>query len=499
MATFFLKSNLQITSGSIMKNAKSLTILQMNDTHGYIEEHWEQSRNGHELVHFKAGGYARIHSYVSKVRKEKDEAVLFLDGGDTFHGTYSVVLSKGVNLIPMLNLMKPDAMTAHWEFAYGPGHFKKITEQLSYPMLAINCYEKESKELVFPPYLIKKVNGIKVGIVGIASTIIDKVMPEKFSEGIYFTMGNKELPGYIHELKHIQKVDLIVVLSHLGFPQDVKLAEETEGIDILLSAHTHNRMFEPANVNGAIIMQSGCHGSFIGQLDLEITEQKISSWSHRLVTMDESIPPDPEMGKMVKKAMHSHRKYLDEIIGNTATSLDRYQSLECTMDNFLLEAILEKTGAEVAFSNGWRYGAPIPEGPVTMNDLWNIIPVNAPVSTITMTGKEIRDMLEENLEHTFAANPYDQMGGYVKRCLGLNFYVKIENPFGQRIQSIFIKDKPCETEREYQVVFVTSQGVPLKYGTQRTETENKAIEVLVSYLKKHKTIKVPLRGTVIAV
>lgn len=100
------------------------------------------------------------------------------------------------------------------------------------------------------------------------------------------------------------------------------------------------------------------------------------------------------------------------------------------MDDFLFDAIAAAAGTEIAFSNGWRYGAPILPGPITMNDLWNIIPTNPPVSIVEVTGDEIRMMLEENLERTFATDAYAQMGGYVKRCRGLNMYVKIENPPG---------------------------------------------------------------------
>jgi hypothetical protein len=83
--------------------------------------------------------------------------------------------------------------------------------------------------------------------------------------------------------------------------------------------------------------------------------------------------------------------------------------------------------------------------------------------------------------------------------LGLNFYVKIENPPGERIQSLFINEKAVENNRDYTVASVTSQGVPLKYGSQRNKTGNKAIEVLVSYLKRYPLVHAPLRGTVIAV
>lgn len=477
---------------------KELTIIQMNDTHGYLEEHYEHFYKGDELEFIRAGGYARIGGYLNKVRHE-NENVLFLDGGDTFHGTFPVVTTRGQILPDLLNKLKLDGMTAHWEFAYGPKDFLGLLDKINCPMLAINCYDKESDELVFKPYIVKEFDGLRVGIIGIAATIIDKTMPEHFSEGLYFTLGNKELPTYIDELKNQKGVDLIVVLSHLGYPQEVKLAKEVSGIDVLLSAHTHNRIYEPSKVNGAIIIQSGCHGSFLGHLDLSLEDGKIKTYKHKLVVLDKSIPEDPDMKEAVKEKMKPYKKRLSQIVGRTNTDLTRSEVLESTMDNFLLQSLLDYTGAQVAFSNGWRYGAPIPKGEISENDLWNIIPVNPPVSKVMISGKEIWEMMEENLEKTFARDPYDQMGGYVKRCLGINLYFKIENAYGHRIQNLFVNGEEVNLERDYMAVFVTSQGVPKKYGHTREKLDIRAIDVLKEYLKKYETIEAPLRRTIVAI
>lgn len=478
---------------------KEITIIQMNDTHGYLEEHWEHFWDGGFASYIRAGGYPRIASYVNSVRDEKNGDVLLLDGGDTFHGTYPVVNSQGKILPPLLNDLKIDAMTAHWEFAYGPKAFDDLVDSLDYPMLAINCYKKEDDELVYPPYLIKEVGGLKIAIIGIAATIVDKVMPDHFSEGIYFTLGNEELPGYIDKVKNEEDADLVLVLSHLGYPQELKLAEEVDGIDLLLSAHTHNRIYKPARINETIIFQSGCHGSFLGHIDLIVDDKKIVDFKHKLVVLDEEIPEDKAMKEKIDKILASDREYLDRVVGKTNTDLNRYTVLESTMDNFLLKSLLDLTGAQMAFSNGWRYGAPIPKGDITVNDLWNIIPVNPPVSKVKISGKELWDMMEENLERTFAKDPYEQMGGYVKRSMGINLYFKIENPYGERIQRLFVQGRPVEEEKIYDVVFVTSQGVPKKYGHDKEKLDIHAIEALEKYLERHGTVDAELKGSIVAV
>jgi 2',3'-cyclic-nucleotide 2'-phosphodiesterase (5'-nucleotidase family) len=481
--------------------SRNLTIFQLNDSHGYLDLHEEMFWAGDHAVHRKAGGHARIATLLKEARKAQPDSVLAFDCGDTIHGTYAAVKTEGQALVPILNAIRFDAMTAHWEFAYGPDRFQEVVDQLSYPMLADNCYDKETNELVFPPTTICEAAGLRIGVIGIAATIVDKVMPASFSEGIYFTLGNRELPALIEQLRTEERVDLVIVISHLGFPQEMKLAREVKGIDILLSAHTHNRLQAPAVQEDTILIQSGCHGSFLGRLDLEVDGGRILSFDHRLVTVREEIEPDEEVQALVEQALAPHEEELAQVVGQTATPLNRYTILEATMDNFLLQGLLNVTGAQMAFSNGWRYGAPIPPGPITLSDLWDIIPVNPPVSTCKLTGEELWAMMEENLERTFARDPYEQMGGYVKRCMGLNMYFKVENPAGHRICELFVEGEPVEPERVYDVSYVTTQGVPAKYGHERRHLGIHAVEALQHYLEEQgeEPVEAGLRGTVVAV
>jgi 2',3'-cyclic-nucleotide 2'-phosphodiesterase (5'-nucleotidase family) len=325
-------------------------------------------------------------------------------------------------------------------------------------------------------------------------------MPPSFSEGVRFTLGRDELPGCIATLREQESVDLVVVLSHLGFPQDMQLAADVSGIDVLVSGHTHNRLVRPATVGSTLVIQSGCHGSFVGRLDLTLRDGQIVDYRHHLITVDESFAPDPAMQALVDEIMSPHRALLDEVVGETATALNRNTVLESTMDNLLLQSMVHATGAQIAFSNGWRYGAPVPVGPVRVNDLWNIIPVNPPLSLVDLTGEELTLLLEANLGSTFARNPYDQMGGYVKRMVGVKLYAKIENPKGERIQALFVQDEPVQPDRIYPVTFVTYQGVPPQLGSNRRNLEVNAIDALRAYFAaQDRAVEAELRGTVVAV
>ncbi len=483
-----------------MPEEKHLTVLQLNDSHGYLESHHEIFWKSGQTITQEVGGFARIATLFGQIQVEHPNSVLTLDNGDTFHGTYPVVQSKGKAIVPILNAMAFDAMTAHWDFAYGPAEFQSLTHQLEHPMLAVNCFAKDTKTLLFSPGTILERNGLHIGVIGVASNIIDKTMPPSFSEGIYFTLGNEELPNYIKHLREKERVDLIIVLSHLGYPQDLKLASEVDGIDVLLSGHTHNRLNQPVVVNRATIIQSGCHGSFIGRLDLKIVNNHVKTFEHKLIPVEEHIQPNQAIKDMIDRSVSkSQRSMLETVVGQSRSTLTRWRTLESTMDNILLQACLEASNTELGFSNGWRYGAPIPPGDVTMNDLWNIIPDNPPISVCDITGKELWNMMEDNLENTFSRDPYRQIGGYVKRCLGLNIYFRIENPYRKRIQEFFIGGHTLNPSKNYQVCYLTVQGIPAHYGKNHRTLNLKAIDALTGYFKKHSPVSSTLKGTIVPI
>ncbi|MCC7209325.1 MAG: metallophosphoesterase, partial [Anaerolineae bacterium] len=268
-----------------------LTVLQINDVHAYLEPHPELFWAGGGAEYRTAGGYARIAGLFNRIRAERPGRVLAFDGGDTFHGTYAAVQTRGEALVPILNALGLNGMTGHWDFAYGPARLVELASRLNYPMLALNCYRNDTDERLFPAHTVVEAGGLRVGVIGVAAVIIDRTMPPHFSEGIRLTLGKDELPGAIADLREREQVDLVLVVSHLGFSQDVQLAHEVGGIDVLLSAHTHNRVYRPARVNNTLIIQSGSHGAFVGRLDLTVDGRRVTDYRHALITVDESIAP----------------------------------------------------------------------------------------------------------------------------------------------------------------------------------------------------------------
>ena len=271
----------------------------------------------------------------------------------------------------------------------------------------------------------------------------------------------------------------------MDFHRMYDLLSKVSGIDVCLSAHTHNRLYEAVKINDTILIQCGCHGSFLGHLELNIEQNKIVDYDYKLLTINESIDPDEEIENIVAQIMQPFQDLKQEVSGNTKIVLHRYNTIASTMDDLLLSSIKSISNADIAFSNGWRYGVPIPIGPITKWDLFNIIPVNPEVSTVELTGEEIINMLEENLERTFSAEPMKQMGGYIKRCLGISVKMRIENPNNHRIQQIFVGDEPLIKDKIYKSAFVTMQGVPEKFGKNRQNLSVMAVEAIQIYLNNN--------------
>ncbi|MCQ0971944.1 5'-nucleotidase C-terminal domain-containing protein [Paracoccus sp. TK19116] len=252
-----------------------------------------------------------------------------------------------------------------------------------------------------------------------------------------------------------------------------------DGLDVILSGHTHNRLDRPWFVNGALLIQSGCHGSFLGRLDLDLAGRQITAHRHALIAIDDSLPSDPVVDALVQNAVAETSHLHNDIVGHSAELLHRMTCLDAPMDDVLLDAIAAASETQIAFSNGWRYGAPIPPGPVTAHDLACIVPTDPPIETVHLTGAEIVEMMEQNLEATFCADPFGQRGGYVKRFRGLTLNVKLENPPMRRIEMAFGPDGGLlDQDASYRCAFITMQGVPQRFGEDRSQVGVSATEAL---------------------
>lgn len=464
-----------------------LTILQQNDTHGQILSHPELFYHNSSPLFREVGGLPRMAQLVKEIRRRRQN-VLFFDGGDVFHGTAPLVLSKGDAMIPILNQMGLDAwVPGNWDFAYGPTRLQDLVAALQFPTVAANVS-------LFTPYQILEVATLRIGIIGLTYPYVDDTMPPAFSEGLTFILGVNELQQHIDILRHQEHANLIVVLSHMGLPLDVHLASQVSSIDVLLSAHTHDRVTSPIVQNGTIIVQSGASSSFLGELVLNIDKSSpqqamVVDFRYQLHPLfADQVAEDPSVKETVQQAVAPYLQELERVIGSVGTPLHRMTLQQAPMDTLITDAYLAYTGADLAFSHGWRYGVPILPGSVTMWDMYNIIPTNPELFTMEVDGATILHTLEINLEQVYAPNPFQQKGGYVLRSSGLFMAYKPNNPKGHRIEHIEIQGKSLHRNKLYTVAGAGKQLFKNKQDRKMLQTHS--IDVISEYLSKHPALHV---------
>jgi sulfur-oxidizing protein SoxB len=474
-----------------VETTRKLTLVQQNDTHAYMESHWEHFWRNGRPEYRRAGGYARAATVLKRIADETRGACMLVDCGDTIHGTGPASWTEGAVIVPALDALGVALMTpGNWEFGYGPAALRRRASEMAFPLIACNVERADTGELEFAPTDVRELGGVRVGFVGITSPIVAETMPKRFAEGLRFPQPASVLPRWIDRLRRDEGADIVVVVSHYGFPQEVALAREVDGIDIVLSGHTHNRLARPVRVGRTILIQSGFDGAMLGRLDVEVTDGRVSGVRHELVELAESIEPDPEVERVIADQLAPYRERLDEVVGETATALDRMTVLEATSDNLITDACLDLTGAEVAFSHGWRYGAPIVPGPVTAGDLWQLVPTNPEIFTAEMTGDEILAKLEESLEGVYAPSAYNQKGGYLIRVSGANAVVRLNNPKGARVEHLDIAGEPYRADRVYRVAAAGEQDV--RDARSKQPTGVRAVDAMRRYFARHSPVDASL-------
>lgn len=393
------------------------TLIQQNDIHAQLEVHWELFRGDGREEYRRVGGIARAAAVAEAIKRETGAALL-VDCGDAIHGTLPAMRTEGRVVVPALNAEGVDLFVpGNWEYGFGPDALRQRAAEMRFPVLAANLRDAGDGEPVFPGTLVREIGGVRVGFIGLTSPIIPRMSP-RFAAGLRFLDEREALASAVEELRGGERCDVVVLVSHLGFAQDVALVRSIDGVDVVLSGHTHNRLARPAVVAGTILIQSGFSGSFLGRLELEVTTGRISGWRHELVALDESIEPDGDVRALVEEGLAPWRAEMDEQVGHTEVALHRMALLETPMDNLIVDAYQAITGSDVAFSHGWRFAPPVPAGPITTADLWAMVPTDPELFTARVSGRQLLAFLEADLDNVFAGDALQQAGGYVTRARG---------------------------------------------------------------------------------
>jgi sulfur-oxidizing protein SoxB len=386
----------------------------------------------------KLGGLDRIATIVKAIRAERGDRVLFLDGGDTWQNSYTSLVTKGQDMVDCMALLKPDAMTGHWEFTLGAERVKELIKQLDFPFLAQNIRDTEWDEPAFEAMRLFERGGVKIAIIGQALPYTAIANPRWMFPNWSFGIRENDLRGNVEKARKAGAA-LVVLLSHNGFDVDRKLASRVPGIDVILTAHTHDALPEVVKVGRTLLVASGSHGKFVSRLDLDVRDGQVNDFRYKLIPVfADAIAGDAEVAAKIAAVRAPHAAMLREPIGRTETLLYRRGNFNGTLDDVICDALLTERDAEIALSPGFRWGSSLlPGQEITREDIYNATALTYPAAyRTTMTGARLKEVIEDVADNLFNPDPYYQQGGDMVRVGGLSYTIDLGKGMGQRISDM---------------------------------------------------------------
>jgi S-sulfosulfanyl-L-cysteine sulfohydrolase len=432
----------------------------------------------------RMGGLDRVATIVSAIRAERADKTLLLDGGDTWTNSWTSLQTKGQDMVDVMTLLKPDAMTGHWEFTLGEARIKEIVEKLAFPFLAQNVKDKEFEDPVFPAQKMFERGGVKIAVIGQALPFTPIANPRWMIPNWTFGIREREMQKEV-DAARAAGAGLIVLLSHNGFDVDRKMASRITGIDVILTGHTHDALPEVTKVGKTLLVASGCHGKFVSRLDLDVQGREVKGFRYRLIPVfSDVIAGDPAVAAEIAKHRAPYGKDLSRVLGKTDALLYRRGNFNGTLDDVICDAMLVEREAEIVLSPGVRWGASLlPGQDITFEDLTNATAMSYPACYRTnVTGERLKEILEDVADNLFNPDPYYQQGGDMVRTGGLGYTIDIGKPIGSRISALthLKSGQPIEAAKEYVVA---------GWASVNQNTEGPPIwDVVAKHIETRKTI-----------
>ena len=418
----------------------------------------------------RMGGLDRIATIVKAIRAERDGKVLLLDGGDTWTNSWTSHKTLGQDMVDAMAVLKPDAMTGHWEFTLGEARVKEITAALGFPFLAQNVRDKEFEDPAFPAQKMFERGGVKIAVIGQALPFTPIANPSWMIPNWTFGLRETDMQKEVDKAK-AAGADLVVLLSHNGFDVDRKMAARVSGIDVILTGHTHDALPEVTKIGKTLLVASGCHGKFVSRLDLDVQGKQIKGFNYRLIPIfSDAITPDPETAAVIAKHRAPYAADLSRIVGRSDGLMYRRGNFNGTFDDVICDAMLTQRDAEIALSPGIRWGTSIlPGQDITFEDITNATAMSYPACyRLAMSGQRLKDILEDVADNIFNPDPYYQQGGDMVRTGGLGYKIDISKPIGSRITNMTLlkSGAALEAAKDYTVagwasVSQTVEGPPI--------------------------------------
>ena len=451
----------------------TLRILHVNDFHSRLEpiNRFDSTCGAQDAAEGKCfGGAARLATAVRQARADSNTPTLFLNAGDNYQGSLFFTWHKGLAEAQAFNAIGVDAMApGNHEFNNGPAGLRVFLDAATFPVIAGNLTLDAEPALAgtMPAHVVLEVGGERVGIIGALTA--DTLEISSPGPNVRFADAIGHLKAEVAALE-AAGVDKIVALTHVGLPDDLRIAAAVPGLDAIVGGHSHTLMSNrvegarpyPVMAEGpdgpVPIVQAYAYGKYLGDLRLTFDAAgRVTAATGEPLLLDAAVAEDEAVKAMVATLAAPIEALRAEVIGETAEPIDgareNCRARECAMGVLVAEAMLARAaplGAQVAIQNGGGLRASIDAGPVTMGEVLTVLPFQNTLATFTLTGAEIVEALENGLSQV------EEGAGRFPQVAGLRFVWSPTAPAGSRVVSVEIETGggmvPLDPAADYGVV-----------------------------------------------
>lgn len=432
------------------ENRFSIRILHTNDHHAHLEP----IKYGDRFL----GGIARRRTLIDQIRvesKNDHEPLLLLDAGDIFQGTLYFNQYQGQADLDFYNTLAYDAGTiGNHEFDRGQQVLANFITKAKFPIISANLDIASSSPLYgkVRPWHILDMKGEKIGIFGLTTT--DTEILSSVGDGVKFTDPIAAARTSVQNLKQ-QGINKIIALTHIGFENDVVLAQKVPDIDIIIGAHSHTPVGNIPNANHPypLVQKNGKKepvlvvtdwewGKYLGDLSVSFDRAgKLIAWAGKPHAIDASIKPNPEFANKLKAYAAPIESLRQKVIGQALVALDgdrvKMRTGETALGNLIADAILAKTQGDrvqVALINAGGIRSSLPLGNITMGNVLEALPFGNTITRVELTGQQLIEALESGVSKA------EQEEGRFPQVAGMRFVWNAKFPVGKRVTKVEVKD-----------------------------------------------------------
>ncbi len=475
---------------------ETITVLHTNDIHAHGTDPATDDNNG--II-----TYARYKTIIDEYRAKG--STLVLDAGDVLHGTNFASISNGSSMLEVLNLLGLDAMTpGNHDFNYGYEHLLELGADANFPILAANI-SKEDGTKPFETRVIFDIDGVKVGVFGLATPETKTKSNPKNTEGLTFEDEVATVEAEIAALK-ADGAEVIVFLSHLGTDLSSPIRTQTvldqvTGIDLVIDGHSHS-LYEHGYVyNGTLIASTGDWLHNIGKVTITLTDGVLSDINAELIpyATASQAAEDPDMKALLDTKIAENAEMLKRVVGATTQDLDgdraNVRTKGTNLGNLITDAMLQESGADVVITNGGGIRASIPTGNITYGAVLEVLPFGNQMTVIEVSGQDILDAL------TFGASDYPNAAGKFPHVAGMTFTivtqeVKSANDAGEEvtvtkfkeITDVMVGSEKLDLTKTYKLatndfMAVGGDGYTMFGGKTQISLHGMLLDIVVDYME----------------